>query len=261
MGSADRGREYLDDAWRKREARRCPVVWFAEAKMPTASPAIIKTILDAGGFGVIYGESASGKTFLAIDMMYHIAHGVPWRGLKVQKSLVVYVAAEDRGIEEYQLRPLVRQLKDSGKIGRLWPEVLKLFREADKHYDSQLFARQRLDELDTEHEPIRVTLEGLYGTPNRSVEYAFDAIDAGRGGHRTLDGGAIRPGSRRVGGPVLLAGRLEERADLTGGWRLPALDVTGIAGGEIGHAQWIQALAAGAGSGPSPGPSLQGRGV
>ena len=66
----------------------------------------------------------------------------------------------------------------ASRLSRLWPELLALFREFDGHYDSQLFARQRLDELETEHEPIRVTIEGLYGTRNGSVEYDFGAIDA-----------------------------------------------------------------------------------
>ncbi len=92
--------------------------------------------------------------------------------------LIFIRTAEDRRIEEYHLRPLVRRLQDAKKIGNLWKDVLGLFREFDGHYDSQLFMRQRLDELDTEAEPIRVTIEGLYGTRTGSIEYDFGAIDA-----------------------------------------------------------------------------------
>jgi methylase of polypeptide subunit release factors len=92
--------------------------------------------------------------------------------------LIFIRTAEDRHIEEQHLRPLVRRLREANRLSRLWPEVLALFREFDGHYDSQLFARQRLDELDTEHEPIRVAIEGLYGTRNGSIEYDFGAIDA-----------------------------------------------------------------------------------
>ena len=92
--------------------------------------------------------------------------------------LIFIRTAEDRHVEEQHLRPLVRRLREASRLSRLWPELLALFREFDGHYDSQLFARQRLDELETEHEPIRVTIEGLYGTRNGSVEYDFGAIDA-----------------------------------------------------------------------------------
>ncbi len=92
--------------------------------------------------------------------------------------LIFIRTAEDRHVEEQHLRPLVRRLREASKLSRLWPELLALFREFDGHYDSQLFARQRLDELETEHEPIRVTIEGPYGTRNGSVEYDFGAIDA-----------------------------------------------------------------------------------
>lgn len=92
--------------------------------------------------------------------------------------LIFIRTAEDRHVEEQHLRPLVRRLREASRLSRLWPELLALFREFDGYYDSQLFARQRLDELETEHEPIRVTIEGLYGTRNGSVEYDFGAIDA-----------------------------------------------------------------------------------
>jgi methylase of polypeptide subunit release factors len=92
--------------------------------------------------------------------------------------LIFIRTAEDRGIESYHLLPLVRELRDTKRIQQLWGNVLRLFREFDNTYDSQLFMPQRLDELDTEPQPIRVTIEGLYGNSSGTVQYDFGAIDA-----------------------------------------------------------------------------------
>lgn len=92
--------------------------------------------------------------------------------------LIFIRALEDRGLEGNHLRSLVRGLEATNRRGLLWRELIKIFREFDKFYDSQLFALQLLDELDTEVEPVRVVIEGLYGTPDRAIEYDFSAIDA-----------------------------------------------------------------------------------
>ena len=54
----------------------------------------IKNLLPKAGLGVIFGESASGKSFMVLDLAYAIAHGLPWRGIKTTQARVGYVAAE-----------------------------------------------------------------------------------------------------------------------------------------------------------------------
>ena len=46
---------------------------------------------------VLFGASGTFKSFLAIDMALHIAHGLPWLGRKTAAGSVVYVAAEGAG--------------------------------------------------------------------------------------------------------------------------------------------------------------------
>lgn len=58
---------------------------------------IIKNVLPRAGLAVLFGESGSGKSFAVLDMAAAIARGVPWRGNKVVKGRVVYVAAEGAG--------------------------------------------------------------------------------------------------------------------------------------------------------------------
>jgi AAA domain/Primase C terminal 2 (PriCT-2) len=58
---------------------------------------IIKGVLPKAELVVLYGESGSGKSFLALQMAAAIARGVPWRGLKTRPGRVVYIAAEGAG--------------------------------------------------------------------------------------------------------------------------------------------------------------------
>jgi hypothetical protein len=55
---------------------------------------LVKGLLEQGSMSVIYGESNSGKTFLALDMAAHISLGWSWRERKARKGKVVYIAAE-----------------------------------------------------------------------------------------------------------------------------------------------------------------------
>ena len=55
---------------------------------------LVSGILDHGEFSVWYGEPASGKSFLALDLASHVAIGYDWRGHHVERGGVVYVGAE-----------------------------------------------------------------------------------------------------------------------------------------------------------------------
>lgn len=55
---------------------------------------IVKGVLPHAELGVLYGESGSGKSFVALDLAAAIALGQDWRGHKVKQGKVVYVAAE-----------------------------------------------------------------------------------------------------------------------------------------------------------------------
>jgi 5S rRNA maturation endonuclease (ribonuclease M5) len=55
---------------------------------------LIKRWLDRSAMSVVYGESNVGKTFLALDMCFHIAMGRDWSGNRVHQGPVVYIAAE-----------------------------------------------------------------------------------------------------------------------------------------------------------------------
>lgn len=75
------------------------VEWFDEVEPALDSLYLIKGFLDQEAMSVLYGPSNSGKTFLSLNIAYHVALGAPWRGRKVDGGAVVYLAAEGgRGI-------------------------------------------------------------------------------------------------------------------------------------------------------------------
>lgn len=55
---------------------------------------LIKGVLPQAELAVLYGESGSGKSFMALDLGAAIARGIEWRGHKVHQGQVVYIAAE-----------------------------------------------------------------------------------------------------------------------------------------------------------------------
>lgn len=54
----------------------------------------IKGVLPAYGFAVLFGPSASGKSFLALDMLQSLSLNRDWFGHKVNQCSVTYVALE-----------------------------------------------------------------------------------------------------------------------------------------------------------------------
>jgi KaiC/GvpD/RAD55 family RecA-like ATPase len=104
---------------------RMVIEWFAEAADSALSDPgnqLIEGILDEGGLSVIYGDSGSGKTFVALDMAFHIGAGLEWNGKKVRRGLVVYVAAE--GGKRIKRRIAALQKRHREECGDVAPDPL-----------------------------------------------------------------------------------------------------------------------------------------
>jgi len=69
---------------------------FADELSADFSPPdeLVQGLLTVGGGSVLFGDSNSGKTFLAIDLACAVARGIPWMGRQTEPGLVVYLAAE-----------------------------------------------------------------------------------------------------------------------------------------------------------------------
>ena len=85
------------NSFQENSTKRFQLTPFAEAAstaLDTAAQPLIKGVLDQGAMTILYGESNAGKTFVAMDMAYHIAAGIDWAGKRTAKLPVLYVAAE-----------------------------------------------------------------------------------------------------------------------------------------------------------------------
>ena len=55
---------------------------------------LVKGVVPADSTGLLFGESGSYKTFMALDLALRVAHGLEWVERKTMKGAVCYVAAE-----------------------------------------------------------------------------------------------------------------------------------------------------------------------
>jgi hypothetical protein len=76
------------------EKKKLYAIPFSECTVDFDQVPLIESWLDQGTLAVMYGDSNAGKTFVALDMAFHIAAGRPWMGCDVEQGDVVYVAAE-----------------------------------------------------------------------------------------------------------------------------------------------------------------------
>jgi hypothetical protein len=83
--------------FRQRRAPMFQITIGAHIKSAFREEFMIKGLVPHQGFGVLYGASQSLKSFVALDMAYHIALGEPWAGRRVVKADTIYVAAEGMG--------------------------------------------------------------------------------------------------------------------------------------------------------------------
>jgi hypothetical protein len=83
---------------------------ISAAELPPASSQevfddeLIEGILGKSAVACVYGDSNSGKTFMAIDMCAAIAQGVTWMGRHTEPGIVLYLATESPASVKMRLR-------------------------------------------------------------------------------------------------------------------------------------------------------------
>jgi len=97
---------------------------------------------------------------------------------RILDRLIFIRTCEDREIEPYRLRPMLRQWRDQERKKDLVELLNLLFREFDRVYDTRLFAPHLCEELTSEPTPFVQIVEGLYQVPSGYGDYDFNAIDA-----------------------------------------------------------------------------------
>ena len=70
------------------------IFWAAEAQPVLTQSYLVKGWLGAGQMSVVYGPSNVGKSFIVLDLAYHVAAGMEWQGSKINGGPVLYLATE-----------------------------------------------------------------------------------------------------------------------------------------------------------------------
>ncbi len=79
---------------KKAPPRRFPIIRFKAIEPVLDGLWVIKGLLPAGGLTAVYGASQSGKSFLLLDALLHVAAGREWASRKVNQTRVLFIAAE-----------------------------------------------------------------------------------------------------------------------------------------------------------------------
>lgn len=74
----------------------------------------IKQVVARGTTSVASGKWGAGKTAVFSDLGLHIGHGIEWRGRKVAKGVVVYVALENSDDVERRVSAWCSYMRDKG---------------------------------------------------------------------------------------------------------------------------------------------------
>ncbi len=96
----------LDDARRappKKLTRGLAFKVFADIELSPRKSWLVAGMFGAGEMSCIYAGPGSGKSILATDMAAHVAAGWEWFSRRVQRSAVLYVAAERARLVERRL--------------------------------------------------------------------------------------------------------------------------------------------------------------
>lgn len=63
------------------------MIWAADIVPVLSGAWAVKGLIPQRGLFVLYGHSGTGKSFLLVDMLLHIACGMEWAGRKVEPGL------------------------------------------------------------------------------------------------------------------------------------------------------------------------------
>ncbi|WP_051362269.1 helicase RepA family protein [Solimonas soli] len=74
--------------------RRLKWEWATDETARDVPDELVQGLLVRGGVSLLYGDSNSGKTFLALDIAAAVARGAQWFDRHVEPGLVVYLASE-----------------------------------------------------------------------------------------------------------------------------------------------------------------------
>lgn len=113
-------------------AARFPVVAAQDFTSGRPMDWLVRNVLPRAELVVVYGESGSGKSFLALDLSAAISRGIEWRTRRVSPGRVVYVCAEGASGFKARLRAYARGHNvELSTLPAIVPEAPNLLEQAD----------------------------------------------------------------------------------------------------------------------------------
>lgn len=105
-------------------------------------PYLVRGILPRRGVATIYGPPASGKTFIAMDLIFSLASGVAhWFLLPMKPAKVAYIALEGQGGIKKRIKAWQQYNSiDLGDTVQIWDERFRL----DDHSDIDELAQEAI---------------------------------------------------------------------------------------------------------------------
>lgn len=97
---------------------------------------LIEDYLDQDAISILYGASNTGKTFVAIDLAYHVATGAAWIQHFTTQGSVAYLAAEGGRSARNRIQALKQHYRIDNFPLALIPHQVNLF---DSHTDLKRF--------------------------------------------------------------------------------------------------------------------------
>lgn len=126
---------------------------FAELLTLTPPEALVDGLLYRDTLAVVFGPSGGGKTFLALDLAWCIAGGLPWQGRQVHQGPVLYVCGEGRGGLGQRARAWLTVFGGDHPAGfKLYPDAIDLL---------DLGQVDALAQWATDHKPVLVVFDTL----------------------------------------------------------------------------------------------------
>lgn len=112
----------LNDAWTRyapvaNDNIRFDVTWFDDVDELVTKEEIVKGFLGAGEFSLFVAKPGTAKSVLLCDVGCHIAAGRDWHGRPVKPGLVVFFAAERKGLTERRVAAWRKKHDIAGIVG------------------------------------------------------------------------------------------------------------------------------------------------
>lgn len=197
----------------------------ADLAEAAAADPLIDGLLDRGAMSVLYGASNEGKTFVMLDLAYHIAMGRPWNGRRVHRGPVVYVVAEGGNQIHKRTKALRERYGAEGVLFDLIVAPVNLLRAGEDL--SQLIAAVRAAEAKRGAKVELVVVDTLSralagGDENSSVDMGaivrnLDRLRVETGAHLAVVHHTGKDATRGARGHSLLRAATDTELEVAGG--------------------------------------------